>query len=121
MRRRSRYDAASVRTLFVQLDTDGSGLIDAAEFRAGMLRLGVKAPDDLLDKMYREADTDNSGGPPPACRTHRPTPQSRRFIPGRGLHSHVQPSHAHGLTRMRGGQTAGYQPVHRAYLSRARL
>ena len=38
----SRYDDASLRGLFVSLDTDGSGSIDADEFRQAMAMMGVK-------------------------------------------------------------------------------
>ena len=47
--------------LFTNIDTDGSGDFDQAEFRAGMMRIGLTFDDETIDAMFSHLDEDGGG------------------------------------------------------------
>ena len=52
---------AELRTVFLEIDTDGSGLLDRDEVAVLAQRLGQELTDKQLDRAMAKMDTDGSG------------------------------------------------------------
>jgi Ca2+-binding EF-hand superfamily protein len=50
-----------ISDLFASWDTDKNGMIDATEFRKAVAALGLNAPDEICDAVFRDYDEDGSG------------------------------------------------------------
>lgn len=50
-----------LKAAFKLLDVDGSGSLDADEFRNILMNLGEKFDEEMIEEMIRQADTDGSG------------------------------------------------------------
>lgn len=48
--------------MFKEVDTDGSGVIDADEMGAAMAKLGCEMPSDVLQNVMLEIDSTGDGG-----------------------------------------------------------
>eukprot|EP00931_Biecheleriopsis_adriatica_P002994 TRINITY_DN10420_c0_g1_i3.p1 TRINITY_DN10420_c0_g1~~TRINITY_DN10420_c0_g1_i3.p1 ORF type:complete len:1709 (+),score=288.78 TRINITY_DN10420_c0_g1_i3:180-5306(+) len=53
--------SAQADEVFTALDTDNSGMISKAEFRAGFSMLGLEVPPEQADSVYDRFDVDRSG------------------------------------------------------------
>lgn len=56
-----RESGKSLKGLFKQIDTDGSGDFDVTEFRVGMLEIGLTFDDDTIAAMFTYLDKDGEG------------------------------------------------------------
>lgn len=54
-------DAAELQATFVEFDSDGDGLITAAEFRRALEGRGETVTDAELDEIFGKADHDGDG------------------------------------------------------------
>ncbi|OWF37202.1 Calmodulin [Mizuhopecten yessoensis] len=54
-------DEEEMKEYFRTFDTEGTGFLNAAEFRNMMTSIGDKLTDDEVDEMIREADLDGNG------------------------------------------------------------
>ena len=50
-----------LKAAFKLIDVDGSGSLDADEFRNILMNLGEKFDEEMIEEMIRQADTDGSG------------------------------------------------------------
>ena len=109
----SAKEEAEIRSLFAELDADGSGDLDAEEIEEVLVRMGRPLTKRALAEAMEEMDVDQSGDvdfgefrqwcaphthPPPPTPTPTPTPHRHRGTAHRTPHRTMEQAAVHTAT-----------------------